>query len=124
MNQAVSVPPVNTTACDLCIVALGCKVYRWVVGRIGGSKANRNALKPDYPVKPLSGKWIGPNQRNVVTVADTEVVNVGGDNDPSRSKAKILKPPYLTDAENYLVEFLLEMSGEESKLPTPRMPAM
>lgn len=94
-KDSVPLPPpsaeVLTTACDYCIVACGYKVYRWPVGRDGGPKASQNALKTDYPVAPLSGKWISPNQHNVVSHngrlhnvvilpdADTKVVNVGGD---------------------------------------------
>lgn len=136
MNQAVPAPPVNATACDHCIVVCGCKIYRWLVDRIGGSKANQKTLKTDYPVAPLSGRWISPNPGNVVTYngrlynvvtvpdADTEVVNVGGDKDQYKTKTKILKPLNLSDAEKSLVEFLLAMSGEEIKLPASRMPAM
>ena len=92
-QDRVPLPPpdaeVFTTACDYCIVACGYKVYRWPVGREGGPKANQNALKVDYPVSPL-GKWISPNQHNIVSVNgrphhvvvvpdfDTKVVNVGG----------------------------------------------
>lgn len=92
-QDRVPLPPpgaeVFTTACDYCIVACGYKVYRWPVGREGGPKANQNALKVNYPVPPL-GKWISPNQHNIVSVKgkphhvvvipdfDTKVVNVGG----------------------------------------------
>lgn len=89
------IPPkdaeVFTTACDYCVVACGYKVYRWPVGQEGGAKAADNALGIDYPAPMLSGKWISPNQHNVVSVngkphhvaiiadSDTKVVNVGGD---------------------------------------------
>jgi len=45
----VPLPPndadVLTTACDYCTVACGYKVYRWPVGKDGGSNAAQNALK-------------------------------------------------------------------------------
>lgn len=91
---SVPVPPkdadVLTTACDYCIVACGYKVYRWPVGKDGDLKGN-NAFNATYPVPPMSGTWVSPNQHNIVThngrehhIAivgdkDTTVVNVGGD---------------------------------------------
>lgn len=91
----VPLPPADaevfTTACDYCVVACGYKVYRWPVGQDGGPKADQNALKADFPVSIMSGKWISPNQHNIVSVngkpynvaiiadSDTQVVNVGGD---------------------------------------------
>jgi len=94
-QDRVPLPPpdaeVFTTACDYCIVACGYKAYRWPLGKEGGPEANQNALKVDYPVSPL-GKWISPNQHNIVSVNgkphhvlvvpdwDTRVVNVGGTN--------------------------------------------
>lgn len=95
VGNDVPLPPqdaeIFTTACDYCIVACGYKVYRWPVGRRGGPKAGQNALGIDFPTAPLSGRWISPNQHNVVSVDgkphhvviiadhDTAVVNVGGD---------------------------------------------
>jgi arsenite oxidase large subunit len=95
LNTRVPIPPkdaeVFTTACDYCVVACGYKVYRWPVGQEGGTKAADNALGIDYPAPVMSGKWISPNQHNIVSVngkphhvaiigdSDTQVVNVGGD---------------------------------------------
>ncbi|MBI5438356.1 MAG: molybdopterin-dependent oxidoreductase [Nitrosomonadales bacterium] len=94
-DDKVPLPPpdaeVFTTCCDYCIVACGYKVYRWPLGTEGGAKAKENALKRDYPLGPLAGNWVGPNQHNIVTAngkqyhiavvadADTEAVNLGGD---------------------------------------------
>ncbi|MBI2379587.1 MAG: arsenate reductase (azurin) large subunit [Gammaproteobacteria bacterium] len=94
-NDHVPLPPkdaeVFTTACEYCVVACGYKVYRWPVGKEGGPTAGENALKADYPVAMMSGKWISPNQHNVVSVngkphhiavipdSEIQVVNVGGD---------------------------------------------
>ncbi len=91
----VPVPPkdakVFTTACDYCVVACGYKVYRWPVGQEGGKAAADNALGIDLPAPIMSGKWISPNQHNIVLVdgkahhvaiiadSETKVVNVGGD---------------------------------------------
>ncbi len=93
-QDKVPLPPpdakVFTTACDYCIVACGYKVYRWPVGKEGGLKAKENALGVDFPVSPLSGKWVTPNMHNVVRAdgrlhnvvvipdGDSKVVNVGG----------------------------------------------
>lgn len=70
-KDPVPLPPpdaeVITTACDYCVVACGYKVYRWPVGRNGGAKANQNAFHVDFPVAPLSGKWVSPNMHNVVS---------------------------------------------------------
>ncbi len=91
----VPLPPkdadVLSTACDYCVVACGYKVYRWPVGQLGGVKAEENALNVNFPVKVMSGKWISPNQHNIVSYqgkphhvavipdSDAKVVNVGGD---------------------------------------------
>jgi arsenite oxidase large subunit len=92
--QVVLPPPdakVVPTACDYCIVGCGYKAYIWPVGREGGPKASENALKVDFPVPVLSGKWISPNMHNIVQIdgaphhvlvipdGDTQVVNVRGD---------------------------------------------
>jgi arsenite oxidase large subunit len=88
-------PPPNaevlTTCCDYCVMACGLKVYRWPANAPGGGpKKSENALKKDYPLPPLAGGWVGPNQHtqafhkgklyNIVVVGDpdTKVVNVGG----------------------------------------------
>ena len=94
-EDKIPLPPkdaeVFTTACDYCVVACGYKVYRWPLGREGGPKAGENALGADYPVPMMSGKWISPNQHNVITAdgkphhvvvvpdCDSQVVNVDGD---------------------------------------------
>ncbi len=94
-EDKVPLPPkdaeVLTTCCDYCIVACGYKVYRWPVGSPdGGPKKSQNALNRDYPLNPLEGGWVGPNQytqafhkgqlHNIVVVADPDatVVNPGG----------------------------------------------
>ena len=95
ISYDVPIPPkdadVLTTACDYCVVACGYKVYRWPVGADGGTSADQNAFGVDYPIPMMSGKWVSPNQHNVVTFngkphnvavigdSDAEVVNVGGD---------------------------------------------
>lgn len=94
-EDRVPLPPrdaeVFTTCCDYCVVACGYKVYRWPVGKEGGGKARDNALKADFPVRPLSGQWISPNQHNVVLAngkphhvvivpdKDIQAVNLTGD---------------------------------------------
>jgi arsenite oxidase large subunit len=95
ISYDVPIPPkdaeILTTACDYCVVACGYKVYRWPVGADGGTSADQNAFGVDYPIPVMSGKWVSPNQHNVVTFngkpynvavigdSDAEVVNVGGD---------------------------------------------
>ena len=94
MSENIPMPPENadviTTACDYCIVACGYKVYRWRVASKEGSD-KKNALKAEYPTYAMSGKWISPNQHNIVmhegephyvaiiADADAKVVNKGGD---------------------------------------------
>ena len=93
-HEVVPIPPADaevfTTACDYCVVACGYKVYRWPVGKSGGTQSDQNALAMDYPIRMMSGKWISPNQHNIVSVngephhvaiiadSDSKVVNVGG----------------------------------------------
>lgn len=93
-SENIPIPPedsdILTTACDYCIVACGYKVYRWPVNKGVGSPKN-NAIKSEYPTPIMSGKWISPNQHNIVmhngephyvviiADADADVVNVGGD---------------------------------------------
>lgn len=90
----VPLPPKNadvlTTACDYCTVACGYKVYRWPVGKDGGSKASENAIKADFPHQNMLGAWVSPAQHNVVSFKgkphhvvvvpdkDATVVNPGG----------------------------------------------
>ena len=91
----VVLPPVNArvvpTACDYCVVGCAYKAYIWPVGTEGGPAATENALRTDFPVGALTGKWISPNMQNIVTIrgephhvlvipdGDATVVNVGGD---------------------------------------------
>ena len=91
----VVLPPVNAkvvpTACDYCVVGCAYKAYIWPVGTEGGPAASENALRTDFPVGALTGKWISPNMQNIVTIrgephhvlvipdGDATVVNVGGD---------------------------------------------
>ncbi|MCP4005270.1 MAG: arsenate reductase (azurin) large subunit [bacterium] len=94
-SEQVPLPPkdaeVLTTCCDYCIVACGQKVYRWPAdGPNGGMKKSENALNRDYPLAPMVGNWLGPNQftqamhngklHNIAVVPDGDatVVNVGG----------------------------------------------
>lgn len=90
----VPLPPIGATeriiCCEYCPVACGYKTYTWPVGSEGGTAAADNALGVDYPVPPLSGRWIsetmhtvteiGGIPHNVVVIpdADIEAVNVGG----------------------------------------------
>ncbi|MBI2900606.1 MAG: hypothetical protein HYY17_10500, partial [Planctomycetes bacterium] len=71
-QDRVPLPPpdakVYTTACDYCIVACGYRVYVWPEGREGGPKARDNALGIDFPVPPLSGFWMSPNQHSTCLV--------------------------------------------------------
>ena len=89
----VALPPTNaevlTTCCDYCIVACGYKIYRWPAeGPHGGPDKEENALNRDYPLSPLAGNWLGPNQFTqaghngklhnfaIIADADADVVNV------------------------------------------------
>jgi arsenite oxidase large subunit len=90
----VPLPPkdadVLTTACDYCTVACGYKVYRWPVGKEGGSRPTQNALKSEFPHQQVMAAWASPAQHNVVSYKgkphhvlvvpdkDATVVNVGG----------------------------------------------
>ena len=94
-SNRIPLPPpdadVFTTACDYCIVGCGYKVYRWPVGKEGGTAAHENAFGVDFPRAALSGYWVSPNQHNIVTAnglaqhvivlpdAETDVVNLSGD---------------------------------------------
>jgi len=89
-SEEIPLPPkgcdILTTACDYCIVACGYKVYRWPVKQKVGTLKD-NALECEFPVGIMSGKWISPNQHNIVlhngephyvvviADADTAVVN-------------------------------------------------
>ncbi len=93
-TDRVPLPPASaevlTTACDYCAVACGYKVYRWPVGERGGADRSENALGADFPVGPLSGRWVSPAQHTVAKVdgvdhhvivlpdPDATVVNRGG----------------------------------------------
>jgi arsenite oxidase large subunit len=94
-EDKIPLPPKNaevlTTCCDYCVMACGYKVYRWPANAPdGGPKKHQNALNRDYPLPPLEGGWVGPNQftqatyngrlYNIAVVGDpdTDVVNVGG----------------------------------------------
>jgi len=72
-------------------MACGYKVYRWPAsGPHGGPSRNENALNRNYPLLPLQGGWVGPNQftqatydgklYNLAIVADpdSKAVNPGG----------------------------------------------
>ena len=128
VGDAVPLPPADaevfTTACDYCIVACGYKVYRWPVGRKGGPKAHQNALGIDFPTAPMTGRWISPNQHNIVSADgkphhvviladhDTRVVNIGGDH--SIRGGTIAKKCYnpTTDTADRLQHPLLRVEGE------------
>ena len=82
---------VLTTCCDYCIMACGYKVFRWpTTSPNGGPKKDQNALGMNFPLRPLQGGWVGPNQytqavhngelHNIVVVADpkAKVVNPRG----------------------------------------------
>ncbi len=97
---------VHTTACAYCVVGCGYKAYTWPVdGPSGGPAAGDNAFGVDFPVAPLSGRWISPEMYNQVTLdgvphhivvvpdADTRVVNVGGDHGIGGSLAQKLFSP-------------------------------
>ena len=94
-EDKIPLPPKNaevlTTCCDYCVMACGYKVYRWPASAPdGGPKASQNALNRNYPLGPLQGGWVGPNQftqavyngklYNLAVVADpdADVVNLGG----------------------------------------------
>ncbi|MDP6817034.1 MAG: arsenate reductase (azurin) large subunit [Alphaproteobacteria bacterium] len=94
-EDQIPLPPkdadVLTTCCDYCVMACGYKVYRWPTDApSGGPKKDQNALKRNYPLGPLQGGWVGPNQftqavyngklYNIAVVADpdADVVNVRG----------------------------------------------
>jgi len=69
--EQVPIPPkdadVFTTGCDYCITGCGYKVYRWPVGKDGGTGAEENAYGKAFPVATMSGVWASPNQHNVVS---------------------------------------------------------
>lgn len=90
----VPLPPKNaethSTVCDYCVVGCGYKVYIWPQGKAGGPAPGENALGANIPERPMSGRWISPNQHaivnkdgkphHVVIAADPDatVVNRGG----------------------------------------------
>ena len=91
-REFVPLPPpdaeILTTACSYCIVACSYKVYRWPVGREGGTQADQNAFGVDFPT--YGAPWVARSQHNigmhdgtphhfvVVADADAEAVNPGG----------------------------------------------
>lgn len=91
-NSAVPLPPpdadVITTACAYCVVACSYKVYRWPVGREGGTRADQNAFGFDFPT--FGAPWVAESQHNIamhegrphhfVIIADdqADVVNRNG----------------------------------------------
>jgi arsenite oxidase large subunit len=91
-REFVPLPPpdaeILTTACSYCIVACSYKVYRWPVGREGGTQADQNAFGVDFPT--YGAPWIARSQHNigmhdgtphhfvVIADADAETVNPGG----------------------------------------------
>jgi arsenite oxidase large subunit len=94
-EDRVPLPPkhaeVLTTCCDYCVMACGYKVYRWPANSPdGGPWKHENAFGRNFPLRPLQGGWVGPNQftqalykgqlYNIVVVADPQakVVNPGG----------------------------------------------
>ncbi len=94
-EDRIPLPPKNaevlTTCCDYCVMACGYKVYRWpATAPDGGPKKSQNALNRNYPLLPLQGGWVGPNQftqatyngklYNIAVVADPDAkhVNPGG----------------------------------------------
>ena len=94
-EDKIPLPPKNadvlTTCCDYCVMACGLKVFRWPANDAsGGPRKHQNALNRDYPLAPLEGGWVGPNQftqatyngrlYNIAVVGDPDidVVNVGG----------------------------------------------
>ncbi len=94
-EDQIPLPPkdadVLTTCCDYCVMACGYKVYRWPADApSGGPKKDQNAINRNYPLGPLQGGWVGPNQftqavydgklYNIAIVADpdADVVNVRG----------------------------------------------
>lgn len=68
----VPLPPADanvvTTVCDYCIVGCGYKVFTWPRGKQGGPRAKDNALGVDFPVNPLTGNWISPNEHGTCVV--------------------------------------------------------
>ena len=91
-REFVPLPPpdaeILTTACSYCIVACSYKVYRWPVGREGGTQADQNAFGVDFPT--FGAPWVARSQHNigmhdgtphhfvVIADADAEAVNPGG----------------------------------------------
>ncbi|MET4129735.1 arsenate reductase (azurin) large subunit [Roseovarius sp. MBR-6] len=91
-REFVPLPPpdaeILTTACSYCIVACSYKVYRWPVGREGGTQADQNAFGVEFPT--FGAPWIARSQHNigmhegiphhfvVIADADAETVNPGG----------------------------------------------
>ncbi|MBI1367143.1 MAG: arsenate reductase (azurin) large subunit [Planctomycetes bacterium] len=90
----VPLPPADadvlTTACSYCAVACGYKAYRWPVGKVGGERADQNALHTDFPTGAVMRPWVSPAQHNIVRHQgkphhvvilpdhDARSVNVGG----------------------------------------------
>jgi len=90
-EDKIPLPPKNaevlTTCCDYCVMACGYKVYRWPVGAAnGGSKKETNAIGRNFPLQPLEGGWVGPNQytqslhkgrlHNIVVIPDPDASEV------------------------------------------------
>lgn len=66
-NEYVPLPPpdaeILTTACSYCIVACSYKVYRWPVGKEGGTAADQNAFGVDFPT--YGAPWTAKSQHNI-----------------------------------------------------------
>ena len=63
------------TGCKYCIVGCGYNVYKWPVGKDGGTGASQNALNLDL-TKPNAQNWISPTMHGVVKDADGASYNV------------------------------------------------
>lgn len=93
--NSVPIPPKDaeefSTVCDYCVVGCAYKVYRWPVGKKGGPRSFQNALRANFPVPKLSGKWISEQMHSkifyrgkehhvvVLPDPDTQCVNLHGD---------------------------------------------
>lgn len=76
---SIPIPPANAekfqTCCKYCIVACGYHVYKWPVGKNGGTSPSQNAFGADL-TKGNYANWISPTQSAVIKDKDGASYNI------------------------------------------------
>ena len=106
-------------------------VYRSTKSDLGlYYREKRDEDKGKFATPPLRFlKYTAPYMHNGIFFTLEEVIDFynegGGKHDPWGTKTKILAPLNLTDGEKAdLVEFILSFSGDDMKMPVPKLPSI